>query len=448
MSERMWLLRTGAVTIFCLGTVVAVAAGVLFPYFLAGWISSIPILVASAVIAVAAVGWTSAWATARIWRLRRRNRFAAIATVALATLFTIVLYVSVLRSTPEIPVGRFGANTNYWQLPTGSRIAYYEYDPPSNVGVKSEPILFLHGGPGFAITPFEHSFFRQFAADGYRVYLYDQAGSGLSPFLTPRQYTVSRFVEDIEGIRKQIGAEKLILIGHSWGSTLAASYIAKYPEHVAKVVFYSPAPIWNLENYNVDLSRSAQAQAPIKPSLPLRLWASLFLAENRDNPIAGERLLPQREAETLYLPGVAPQVYGLICSGDTRELPPYMLSLQSAGFNPGFNPYVLDRLTDILVIARLDPHSRLRGNRTPAIVLFSECDFVPWASPLDYRRTFENIRVYYIARAGHMIELAQPELMFRVIRAFLLDQPDVIPPYLGDADPRTVQGSSNHAQMK
>jgi pimeloyl-ACP methyl ester carboxylesterase len=435
MSARKWFRCLIGVIILLVGVVIAVVAGILFAYFLAGWASSIPILAASAVITVAAVIWTSAWTTARVWQLQGRLRFTTIATAVLAASFTFALYVLVLRPTPEVPITNFGVSAKHWQLPTGSQIAYYEYDPPSNVSLRSEPILFLHGGPGLAISPFEHSFFRQFATDGYRVYLYDQAGSGQSAFLPPRQYTVSRFVEDIEAIRQQIGAEKLILVGHSWGSTLAASYIAKYPERVSKVVFYSPGPIWNWTNYVDDPSRAAQA--PFVTNLPLRLLAGLSLAENRDNPGAGEKLVSQRESETLYIRWIAPQAYIQVCKGDTRNLPEYMISIRShPDFNPGFNPYVFDRLTDILINAKLDPHSVLRGNKTAAIILFSECDFIPWASSLDYRKTFPNSKVYYIPHAGHIVEFVQPEIMARIIRAFLLNEPDVIPPYMGDADPR------------
>lgn len=438
MSARQWLRCLVGAIILLVGVVIAVGAGILFAYFLAGWVSSIPTLAASSVVAVALVVWASAGATGRIWQLQDRLRFTAIATALLAASFTLALYVLVLRPTSDVPITSFGVSAKYWQLPTGSQIAYYEYDPPSNVSLRSEPILFLHGGPGFAISPFEHSFFRQFATDGYRVYLYDQAGSGQSAFLHPREYTVSRFVEDIEAIREQIGAEKLILIGHSWGSTLAASYIAKYPQRVSKVVFYSPGPIWNWTNYAFDTTRAAQA--PFVTNLPLRLLAGLSLAENRDNPVAGEKLVSQRESETLYIRWIAPQAYIQVCKGDTRDLPEYMISIRShPDFNPGFNPYVYDRLTDILINAKLDPHSVLRGNKTAATILFSECDFIPWGSSLDYRKTFPNSKVYYISHAGHIIEFAQPELMARIIRAFLLDKPDAIPPYVGDPDPRQVE---------
>ena len=438
MTERKLLRRLRGFGVFLIGIVLAFAASVLVPYFLAGWISGIPTLVVSAIIAVVVIGWGSAWAAARIWRLVLRTRFILIATGVLTALFIGALYIAVLRPTPEVPVTGASASTKYWLLPTGSQIAYSEYDPAPGIDIKPEPILFLHGGPGMAISPFEKTFFQQFAADGYRVYLFDQAGGGLSGFLPPRQYTVSRFVEDIEAIRKQVGADKIVLIGHSWGATLAASYIAQYPEHVAKVVFYSPGPIWNWTG-NADTSRAAQA--PFKSSVlpPPRLFAALLLAESRDNPVAGEQLVSQREAESLYLPWIAPQAFLQVCRGETRDIPPYMLSIRShPEFNPGFNPFVFDRLTDLLINAQLDPHPRLRGNGTPAIVIFSECDFLPWASSLDYRKTFENSKVYYVRRAGHIIELSQPDLLARIIRAFLLDQDDPIPPYRGDADPRLI----------
>jgi len=83
-----------------------------------------------------------------------------------------------------------------------------------------------------------------------------------------------------------------------------------------------------------------------------------------------------------------------------------------------------------------DPHAALRGNRTPAMILFGECDYVPWSVALDYRTTLSDAKTYYVPRAGHFIQFEQPELMRRMIVAFLLDQPDPIAPYSGESDPR------------
>jgi proline iminopeptidase len=326
-------------------------------------------------------------------------------------------------------------NTRYWQLPTGSRIAYSEYDPPAGVAARPDPIVFLHGGPGMRTGQFDLDFYSPFAAHGFRVYLFDQAGSGLSGFLpSVRDYSITRAVQDLEAVRQQIGSQKMILIGHSWGSTLAASYMAKYPDHVAKVVFYSPGALWNWSQEVPDFSRT-EGGSPGFPSP--RLLAALLLLDR--NPDAAQNLLPQREAEELLLSFIRPTVGTLVCKGDSNKLPPFMTSLPAGPhFNPGFNPYVLNALAYDTDKPPSDPHALLRVNHTPAIILFSECNYLPWSGALDYRKTMPNVKLYYIPKAGHFIQFEQPELMTRVILAFLLDQPDSISPYSGDADPRNL----------
>ena len=56
---------------------------------------------------------------------------------------------------------------------------------------------------------------------------------------------------------------------------------------------------------------------------------------------------------------------------------------------------------------------------------------------IDYRSTLPDLKIYYVPRAGHYIQFEQPQLLARAIQAFVLDQPDVIPPYTADADPRS-----------
>jgi hypothetical protein len=48
-----------------------------------------------------------------------------------------------------------------------------------------------------------------------------------------------------------------------------------------------------------------------------------------------------------------------------------------------------------------------------------------------------NLKIYFIPHAGHYIQFEQPDLMRRIMVAFLLDQPDVIAPVEGDEDPRS-----------
>ncbi|HEX8814508.1 MAG TPA: alpha/beta hydrolase [Terriglobales bacterium] len=433
---KLWLRRGLAIFVLLLVVIASVLAGLLLPYLLAAWSAKIWLLTLSSVCAFAVIAWGGAWLGALIWRAERLRKFAGSFSALWSMVFVIALYVLVLRPHPlRLTEAIRPDNTRYWRLSTGSRIAYNKYDPPAGTPVRSEPILFLHGGPGMPVGPWDHLLLSPLAESGFRVFLFDQAGCGFSDFLPVRDYTVARAVADVEAIRQEIGADKIILIGHSWGSTLAANYLAKHPDHVARVVFYSPGPMWNFEEgqAHVDFSRT-DGGAPAFPSLRM-LAAWLLLERNRD---AAQNLLPQPEGEELLVPFIAPAVGTLVCKGDRRQIPPLMRGMSSDHLNPHLNPLVLASLGLSATNAADDPHAALRGNKTPVMILFGECDYLPWSGALDYRKTLGNAQAYYIPRAGHFIVFEQPDLMRRTILSFLFDQPDSMPSYTGDADPRTV----------
>jgi len=126
----------------------------------------------------------------------------------------------------------------------------------------------------------------------------------------------------------------------------------------------------------------------------------------------------------------------VVCSGDSNKLPRDLIATVDGHENPGVNPYVLQELVPDTERAESDPHAALRENRTPAILLYPECNYLSWNGTVDYRRTLPNLKVYYVLRAGHYIQFEQPELLRRIVLTFLLDQPDAIPPYTSDTDPR------------
>jgi pimeloyl-ACP methyl ester carboxylesterase len=437
---RQGLRRAGGLVLLLAVVMAAPAAGIAVFYFLAAWTASIPLLVIAGLCAMAGVAWGGAWLDGRIWPVKNLTRFAGW-TSGLLTLATAAFaFFAVLRPSHTPPFDpstirgsdygypTWRLNTRYWKLPTGSRIAYWEYDSASGIEVRSVPIVCLHGGPGFYASPMDETFCKQFSADGFRVYLFDQAGSGASDYLAIGDYSLARSIADLEAIRKEIGASKMILIGHSWGSTLAANYMAQYPEHVEKVVFHSPAPIWNWSKTDWDYGPTA-AGPNVSP--PLRVLAALsLLGRNRK---AAENLVPQHELAALVTPLL--DLGQAICKGD--ELP------RHGAIPPEVNFYVLFSIIPTLEAEALDPHAKLLKNRTPALLAYSECDYLQWqGDALDYHKTFDNLKVYYFPRAGHVIQMSEPALLTKVVRAFLLDTPDVIPPVIGDEDPRPAKSAS------
>ena len=97
------------------------------------------------------------------------------------------------------------------------------------------PVVFLHGGPGQGSQTFA-KFAGPALEKSLRMVYLDQRGSGRSGRPVDGAYSVTLMVEDLERLRQQWGADRIALIGHSFGTVLAMEYAAKYPEHVAEVV--------------------------------------------------------------------------------------------------------------------------------------------------------------------------------------------------------------------
>ena len=100
------------------------------------------------------------------------------------------------------------------------------------------PVVFIHGGPGGT----HHGFVQALPlADERAVILYDQLDTGASDRPGDRaNWTVARFVSELESIRSALGIERWHVVGHSWGGTLALEYAAAHPEPLASVTLASP----------------------------------------------------------------------------------------------------------------------------------------------------------------------------------------------------------------
>jgi len=80
--------------------------------------------------------------------------------------------------------------------------------------------------------------------EGYDLYFYDQIGSGHSQRLKDiGEYSVQRHRADLKEIVALIGADKVILLGHSWGACLAINYLEQFPADVAKIILTGLGPI-------------------------------------------------------------------------------------------------------------------------------------------------------------------------------------------------------------
>ena len=126
-------------------------------------------------------------------------------------------------------------------------------------GPAKQKILLLHGGPGCTHEYFEC--FEDFLPQaGYEFYYYDQLGSFYSD--QPEDdalWTVSRFTDEVETVRKGLGLDRFILLGHSWGGMLTIEYALKYQQHLKAAV---------ISNMTAGVKEYMEHAAQLRAALP------------------------------------------------------------------------------------------------------------------------------------------------------------------------------------
>lgn len=150
-------------------------------------------------------------------------------------------------------------------------------------------VLLLHGGPAMTHEYMEcfESFFPQ---QGFEFYEYDQLGSYYSD--QPKDsslWTTDRFVEEVEQVRKAIGADStnFYVLGNSWGGILAMEYALKYQRNMkALLIANMVASIPEYTKY---------ANEVMAPQLDPKVLAEVKELEAKgqyDNPRYMELLIP------------------------------------------------------------------------------------------------------------------------------------------------------------
>jgi L-proline amide hydrolase len=104
------------------------------------------------------------------------------------------------------------------------------------VGEGGIPLLALHGGPGST-----HHYFAPLErlAEERAVVLYDQIGCGASDRPTDVEWSVDVFREEVAAVRKQLGLDRIHLLGTSWGGMLALEHVLSGAVGIVSLVLSS-----------------------------------------------------------------------------------------------------------------------------------------------------------------------------------------------------------------
>ena len=257
------------------------------------------------------------------------------------------------------------------------------------------PILLLSGGPGFSLdymTPIA-----DLLSNSFQCILLDQRGTGKSivPTYDTNYINISATLEDIEFLRKHLGYEEWIVLGHSVGCFLASKYASEYPGSVSTIILVGTAGLnTSLWDYFGD-----------------NLWS---------------RLLPSdKELAEYWLDSI------IVANDFKRARFEYQQAI--------FPAYFYDRKNSLLLTQKLKPEdwnidlwwfiwddmdkidlSEIsRSYNKPVLVLHGRQDPVGELIPLVVSQTYPNSKLVFIEQAGHFPWLEQPEVFTEAILSFL-----------------------------
>ncbi|MEU7477938.1 alpha/beta hydrolase [Lentzea sp. NPDC042327] len=144
----------------------------------------------------------------------------------------------------------------------------------------TDPLVCLPGGP------MQHSSYLGDLGGLPNTLVLDLRGTGDSQAAPPQTYRADRQVDDVEALRRHLGLDRLRLLGHSAGGTLAVLYAQRYPRHVKQLVLVAPSPrvvgldVTDADRREVAEQRSAEPWFAEAFAAFEDIWAGRPTAEN------------------------------------------------------------------------------------------------------------------------------------------------------------------------
>jgi len=340
-------------------------------------------------------------------------RFALRNYLAFGAIAFVFLGLSLVLIPRSYPMHEFvpRRGVQFWDLPTGSHLAYVHVARKTDFA--KAPIVYVHGGPGGAVRAEHISALEPLAKLGHDLYFYDQIGSGQSGRLHDvAEYSVERHRADLRSVIEQIGAPKVILIGHSWGAVLVANYLQTYSDdRIEKVVFEVPGPILPINK--------ALKELPADPQLGL---VSPAFSNDEANSTAGNARVAWVQSAAIH--------FGIKWASD-KEMDSYMdllnqLLSRSTVCNadsklPEYTGagYYAHIMTVRSFANVQNQREALSSIKVPVLVLKAQCDNQPWGYSAEYLDLFSNSELGIVEQSGHSMALEQPSVYLDRIATFL-----------------------------
>lgn len=260
-------------------------------------------------------------------------------------------------------------------------------------GTSDDVVIVIHGGAGL---PHEYFHPMLYNLSRYaKLVFFDRRADMLSALSDHGMASVEEMADDVDALRKALGLERVTLLGHSFGATIALNYALRHPANVKRLILVSAAA--TVENPMEGEKRILKKLSPGE------------MAAYRSSEGGTGATKPCDRVRTRY----------------SALYPHYFYKLVPYEFDRGVYTVYFDALSKKQALAAgstgLDVRGQLGEIHVPALVIAGRHDLVtPPNQSLELAGGLPESRLVLMEHSGHFPFFEENYLFTEWVRSFML----------------------------